>query len=207
MILRRLLDAFHVFDFRQELVQQARFVQQFECAARVAFSEHLGEFVANAFVADLVNFRSKAPNSRECRRINRVFEASGKADGAQHTQLIFAKAPFRIANGTDQLAFEILAPADEVEYAVVVERIHEQTVDGEIAPLHVFARIGAVGNLVGMAAIGVDAVIAERCNLDCFVLGGFSGSFVRMRFCGVREISASEMVDGTSTTPNCAPTA
>ena len=177
-------------------MQQARFVQQFEGAARMALGKHLSEFVANALAADLVNFGHKALNGREGRRIDRVFEARGKADGAQHTQLIFAKAPFGIADGTNQLALEIFAAADEVEHAVVVERVHEQAVDGEIAALYVFARIGAVGNLVRMAAIGVDAIIAEGRNFDCLVLGGFTGSFVRMRFCGVREIGASEMVDG-----------
>ena len=52
MELRRLLDALHPCDFRQNLDEEAGFVEQFEGAAGVAFGEHPGELVANAFAAD-----------------------------------------------------------------------------------------------------------------------------------------------------------
>ena len=44
--------------------------------------------------------------------------------------------------------------------------IEQQAVDGEVAALDVFLGIGGVADLVGMAAIGVDAVAAERGHLS-----------------------------------------
>ena len=52
MKLRRLLHAFHLFDFWQDLRQQAGFIQQFKGTASGAFSEHLHDFIANALAAD-----------------------------------------------------------------------------------------------------------------------------------------------------------
>ena len=49
--------------------------------------------------------------------------------------------------------------------------IEQQAVDGEVAALHVFARGFGVADLVGVAAIGVDAVSAEGCDLGDAALG------------------------------------
>ena len=48
MELRRLLDALHARDFRQELRKKLRFVEQLKGAARGAFSEKFGQLVSNA---------------------------------------------------------------------------------------------------------------------------------------------------------------
>ena len=45
------------------------------------------------------------------------------------------------------------------------QRIEQQAVDGEVAALHVFFGVLRVAHLIGMAAIGVRAVGAERCDL------------------------------------------
>ena len=55
MELRRLRHAFHPGDLGQHLDEKIGFIQQFEGAARLAFGQHLGEFIAHALAADRVN--------------------------------------------------------------------------------------------------------------------------------------------------------
>ena len=101
MELRRLLDALHLLDFRQDFVQQAGFVQQLEGAARVAFGEHLGELVADAFAADLRDLRRQLLDGAHGVRVDLVAEAGGEAHRAQHAQLVFREALLRRADGAD----------------------------------------------------------------------------------------------------------
>ena len=56
MKLWRLLDAFHLRNFRKKLGQQPRCIEKLETAARRAFDKQLGQFVANPLPGDLVDF-------------------------------------------------------------------------------------------------------------------------------------------------------
>ena len=49
--------------------------------------------------------------------------------------------------------------------------VEQQPVDGKVAPLHVFARGFGVADGVGVAAVGVHTVGAERCDLSDAALG------------------------------------
>src|SRR4051812_2478450 len=112
----------------------------------MALGEHLGQFVADALAGDLVDLMSEALDGRERLIVNLVAEASGKADGAQHAQLVFTEGSFRWADGADYLVAQVLLPANIGEN-FVCGRIEEQAVDGEIAALDVLLRFLRVGDL------------------------------------------------------------
>ena len=85
MELWRLLHALHLFDLGYHLVKQARLVQQLEGAARLAFSEHFENLVADALAADLMNLRGQFPDSSEGPWLDFVAEPGGEAHRAQQT--------------------------------------------------------------------------------------------------------------------------
>ena len=49
---------------------------------------------------------------------------------------------------------------------VSVHRIEQHAVDGEVAALHIFARIAAEAHLIRMAAVGVADIAAKGRDLD-----------------------------------------
>ena len=116
MKLRRLLDALHPRDFGQKLGQQPRFVEQLEAAARGAFGEQLGEFVAQALGGNLVDFRRELDDRAEGARFDRVAEPRGEAHGAHHAQLVFPKRCSGRPMARMIPGAEIVAPADEIEH-------------------------------------------------------------------------------------------
>ena len=63
------------------------------------------------------------------------------------------------------LRFEIVLPAHVVEN-FVFDRIKQHAVDGEIATLHILARIAAKADLIRMPAVRITNVTAEGCNLN-----------------------------------------
>ena len=108
----------------------------------MSFGEHLGQFVADALAADLLNSWRQPLDGGEGFRLDGVVEARGKAYRPQHAQLVFGEAAFRIADGANHAGLQVIASADEIEHPVAVERVHQQSVDGEVAALYVFLRIG-----------------------------------------------------------------
>jgi hypothetical protein len=101
----------------------------------------------------------------EGRGFNRVAEARGEADGAEHAEFVFGETVRRLAYGADDSGGEIGAAADEVEDFPSV-MAHEEAVDGEIAALDIFfGRLG-IDDLVGMAAVGIADVGAEGGDFD-----------------------------------------
>ena len=182
MKLRRLLHALHPCYFGQHLDEQAGFVQQFESAARLALGEHFGEFVANALAAHRVDAGSQGAHGRGGLRFEHEAEPRREAHRAQQAKLVFFKAPAGFADGADDAGIEIRQPAHVIQKScahgeTVVARVREpgrikqQSVDGEVAALHVVARRRGVADLVGVAAIGVHAVGTERCDLGDAALG------------------------------------
>ena len=146
----------------------------------MALGQHLGQLVAHALAADLVDQRRKLLDRRKRQRLDRILKARRKAHRPQHAQLVFLEAALCIADCAHDPGLQIVAAADKIQHAVAVQRIHEQAVDGEVAALHVLLRILRIAHLVGMPAVGVGAVIAKRRNLNVIrVLG---------RLCRKRQI-------------------
>src|SRR5581483_919434 len=104
-------------------------------------------------------------NGGERGGLDGVAEAGRKAHGAHHAQLVFGEAAVRRADGADDAGAQVGAPADIVQH-FLGNGIEQQAVDGEVAALHVFARIGGVGDFVGMPAVGIQAVAAEGGDFD-----------------------------------------
>ena len=76
-------------------------VEQFEGTARLAFGEHAGEFVADSFAADSLDFGRKRTDRGLRGRVDGEVETGGEADGAQHAQVVLFEATARQANGAD----------------------------------------------------------------------------------------------------------
>src|SRR6185437_119611 len=165
VVLRRLGDASHAHGFGQDAGEQAKLVEQFEAAARAAFGEDTGKFVANAFSGDLGDLGGLAANAFD---LEVEVEARGEADGAHQAELVLGVAKGGVADGADDTFLEIAAAADKVEHGGVqvaggfeLYRIEQHAVDGEVAAEDVFARVGGELHSIRTAAVGVGAVGAE----------------------------------------------
>ena len=118
MKLRRLLDAFHARDFRQDLGEQFGFVEKLEAAASGAFGEHFGQLIANAFGGNLENFGREFRDRDERAAFDGIAETRGKSHGANHAQLVFAEAIFGISDGANNSGAQIFLAADEIEHFI-----------------------------------------------------------------------------------------
>ncbi len=161
----RLFDALHPRDLGQHGREQAGGVEQFEAAARRAFREQAGEFVANALGGNLVDFRRQAANGGEGGELNGEAESCRETDGAKHAEFVFLEAEFRVADGADEARIEIGAAADQIDH-LAGARIHQQSVDREIAAANVVGRRMRIDHAIGMAAVGVADIGAERGDFD-----------------------------------------
>ena len=164
--LRRLLDAFHALDFRQHLVEQRGFIEQFKSAAGAALDEHFCEFVAHTLAAYCIDKRGERTHGAPGFRLDFEAEAGGEAHTTQHAQMVFFKAQLGAADGANDAGIEIRYAAyivddGRAEIAGAAQRVEEQAVDGEVAALHVFLGSVGVANRIGMAAVGICAIGAE----------------------------------------------
>ena len=158
--LRGLLDTLHAFDFGEEFVEEAGFMEEFEAAAGSAFGEDAGEFVALAFGGDGVDLRGEFADGVEGVRFNGEVKAGGEADGAEHAEVVLFEAAVRRADGADHAVFEVGASADVVE-DLAGHGVEEEGVDGEVAAENIFGRICFKHDGVGMPPVGVGAFAAE----------------------------------------------
>ena len=101
MKLRRLFDAFHARDFRQDFGEQFGFVEKLEPSASGAFGEDFGQLVADAFGGNLEDIGREFRDCDEGAAFDGISETRGKSDGANHAQLVFAEAIFGIADGAN----------------------------------------------------------------------------------------------------------
>src|SRR5262249_54225828 len=168
MKLRRLLNALHAFDFRQDLLQRTSVVEQLKCSPRAPLGEHLQAFVANALTAYLVNLWREFADSSKRAGVNLIAKAGSKANSPKHAQLVFRKSLARVADGTDDFALQIFATAHIVEH-FLCDRIKQQTIDGEVAALNIHSCIPAEFHLIRMAAVSVAAIAAKGRNSDGIV--------------------------------------
>jgi hypothetical protein len=177
VVLGRLGHVVQLRDFGQDLLEEAGAVEEFEGAAGVAFREHTGEFVADAFAADLIDGVSELADGALGFGIDGEVEARGKADGAEHAQLVFFKTAMRLADGADDAGAEIALAADVIENSggeiaglPVEHGVEHHAVDGEVTTENVFAGARGEAHLGGVAAVEVGYVRAKCSNLgDNFV--------------------------------------
>jgi hypothetical protein len=184
MVERRLLNALHARDLRQHLSEQACCVKQFEGTARVALGEHFGQLVAHALAAYSVNARRERTDRAMCPWLYLESETSREAHRAQHAQAVFFQSLFRAANGANDAGIEIGEAANIVQNRIAkgfriadalsqkaaaahwAQGIEQETVDGEVAALHVFFGGVRIAHSVGMAAVCIGQVRAEGRDLD-----------------------------------------
>ncbi len=188
MKLRRLLDAFHRSDFGKDLLEEPRFIQQFERAAGSTFREQLRKLLANALrrnphtggrhcqrevwpEAREFDRSSMFTNRAECSRFDLESEARGESHRAHHAQFIFPETAIRLADGANDFRFEVGLSANVVEHFAAVVA-HQQTVDGKVAPLHVLLRRFRINHAVRVAAIAIAHVRAEGRNLNFHSIAG-----------------------------------
>ena len=86
-----------------------------------------------------------------------------KTDCPQNTQGILVKAGGRVAHTAQKSGLQVPLPAEQVDQTGFGGPGHG--VDGEIPPRQVFPQAGDKMYLVGMAAVGVGAVLAEGGDL------------------------------------------
>jgi hypothetical protein len=129
-------------------------------------------------------------------------EPRGKADGAQHAQLVFGVAQFGVADGTDDSKSEVSASAHEIQHSsievtvgVVGDRVEQQAVDGEVAALDIFARVGGKTNCVGASTVRVGTVVAKG--------GDFGGDVGCVGLRGANEDYAEVGSDGECLREKC----
>src|SRR5882762_8554109 len=85
-------------------------------------------------------------------RIDPVSEPRRKSNCSQHSQLVFAEPVLWFADGADDPSFQIVPPADKIQY-FISDRIEQQPVDREIPPPHIFPRIATETHSVWMTPI------------------------------------------------------
>ena len=96
--------------------------------------------------------------------VDREIESGGEADGAEHAEFVFAKPQAGVADGADDVGFEVFLAADVVD-DLFGDGVEEQAVDGEVAALGVVLG-GGERDAVGVAAVAVGGVGAERGDFD-----------------------------------------
>src|SRR6267378_6371201 len=116
MKLRRLLDPFHGYDFRQHLGKKAGLVQKLEPPPGRAFGQQLRKFIAQALRRNLIDLANMPAYGIERLRLNFETEASGEAHSPQQPQLVLAKTAIRFADCANNPRRKISLPADIVEH-------------------------------------------------------------------------------------------
>ena len=150
------------------MLEEAGGVEKLEGAAGVAFGEHEGEFVADAFEADLVDLGGGVADGGHGAGLDGEVEAGGETDGAEHAELVFGEAQGRVADGSEDLRCEVGAAAYVVECGCcgiagrfVDGGVEQHAVDGEVAAEDVFTGVGGELDCVRAAAIAIGSVVAE----------------------------------------------
>ena len=96
-------------------------------------------------------------------RLDGKAQARGKAHGTQHAQRILRKAAARVSHRADDARGKVVPPAERVKQAALGVVGHG--VDGKVAPLQVFGDVGDEAHAVGMAVVGIGALLAEGGDL------------------------------------------
>lgn len=168
--LRGLLAALEVEDFGQDLGHETGMNEEVEAGLTIRGEPDAVEFVADAFGADFGNQGSGLLEGGPGGGFDGEAEGGGEADGAEEAEVVFLESGGGLANGADELGFEVGLAVDVVDeragFGVV-----EEAVDGEIAALGILFWSG-IGDGFGAAAIAIGAVGAEGGDFDPALAGG-----------------------------------
>src|SRR3954468_5232008 len=111
MKLRGLLHTFHLCDLRQNDFEQSGCVEQLERASGMSFGQHLEQFVAHALATYLLDLACESLDGGKSFVLNLVTEAGSEAHGAQHAQLVFFEASYRVPDSANDAALQVHLPA------------------------------------------------------------------------------------------------
>lgn len=100
--------------------------------------------------------------------LNHKVQAAGKTHRTQHAQGILVKATLGIADGTDQLSFQITLAVIAVDKPALGMPGHG--VDGKVAARQIVLKRRRTLHALRMAAIGVKAVQAVRSDLNALIV-------------------------------------
>ena len=160
MVFRRLLYALHGLDLWKNLVQQTGLVQQFHASPRAALRQDANQFIPHAFRRYARDGGSQPADRFERALFNGETEPRGEAHGTKKAQMILPKARLRIADRADDAGLQIRPPVGVIQHLARI-RIEQQGVNGEVAPLHVLARVLLEANALGMPPVTILQIAAK----------------------------------------------
>ena len=166
MIGTTLVEAAHGADLRNGRDEHVRLVQERPVdAAGLDDALHL---LTDPLGGDLGKFGGTRHKRRLGRRLDRIAEAAGEADRAQHAQGILTEALLGLPNCPDHADPQVVPTAIGVEQAAFGVEGHR--VDREVAPREVLTDVGHKVDLIGMAEVAVGALGAISRDLDRFAV-------------------------------------
>lgn len=185
--LRGLLAALEVEDFWEDLGHEAGMDEEVEAGLAMGGEPDAVEFVADAFGADFGNQGSGLLEGGPGSGFDGEAEGGGEADGAEEAEVVFLESGGGLANGADELGFEVGLAVDVVDertgFGVV-----EEAVDGEVSTFSVLFGCGK-RNGFGATAVTVGAVGAEGGDFDPAFAGGGDDDDAEV---GADELAARE---------------
>lgn len=101
--------------------------------------------------------------------LNHKVQAASKTHGAQHTKRILIKATFRIADGTDQLAFQVALAIVAVDKPALGMPGHG--INGKVATRQIVLKRRRTLDSLRMTPIGIEAIQTVRGDLDALAIG------------------------------------
>src|SRR5579859_7259522 len=105
MELRRLCDSFHARDLRQQLAQQARFIEQLKGAPRGALREHFRQLVAQSLLRHLTDFSRAFDDGRARGSLDYVAKTRRETDSANQAQFVFVESELGVANRANNAGY------------------------------------------------------------------------------------------------------
>ena len=113
------------------------------------------------------DLRRQAFDCRHGRYIYGKAQTRGETYSAQHAQFVLSKAPLRFSDRANDSSVQIRLATDVVENLSAVVA-HQQTINCEIAPLHIVLRGLGVSYRVGMPPVGVAYIRTKRSHLHFY---------------------------------------
>ena len=165
------LHALEQAELGQDVLQQARFVEQQEARGGSRRHHDLVQFLRDPLHGDDLDAFRVAGDGVERVGVDIEMQLRGEADGPHHAQGVVGIGDVGVERGADGQVFEIAHPVEGVEKSpeVVLVEADGHGVDGEIAAVLVVFE-GAVFH-EGLAAVTVVrlATGAHKLNLNAFV--------------------------------------
>ena len=134
-----------------------------KCRPRTAFSQNFDDLLSNPLPRNLSQRWCELLHGGKRLRSNGKAQPGGKADGSNHSQVIFLKACRRVSNGTNDTIVEICLPTNIINDGVR-QRVKEHAIDREIASQRVLSGI-AETNGHRVTAIEIVAICPKRRHL------------------------------------------